>query len=436
MSNIRICVLAEAELGGTGKAATIYATQLVNRGYDVDYLTAKGPRTEFLKLNRVRVIDAANSDADLYDYIVQNRPNIIHQHVPGYPVINHLYPALKRLPEKKRPKLIETNVFGRLEDPNGEKAVAFRMFVSMASAAQAFRRAHIADLLQSLNRHSVLYNPVLPSRAIHPADRNDFRTELGVSEREVLAVRVGRPGHKWASWECQAHSIARKKIPHLRLLVMEPPQWLTNHIECGDFGDGIIVRKETSDFDWLEQLYASADLMIHASDWGESFGYTIAEGMAAGLPVITRSTPWCDNAQVELVRNRTTGFVCWSVPEMARRLADLSGNQDERERMGSAARERILALADVNDEGEILNEVIQHIVMGRSLSKITERNARLLDFTKYFPRLERDTSESFKKHPLDFTIGSFYAGYRCLRSSVRAMGTRAGRLVSDKFSLN
>ena len=415
-----IAVLAKTELGGTEKAATIYATQLAARGYKVDYLASKGPRTEFLMSHGVRVVDAANSDATLYDYIKQSRPNVIHQHVPGYPVTNRLYQALSRFAPNERPKVIETNVFGRLEDPQSEKFVDFRMFISMASAAQAFRRARIRNIGPLLERHTVLYYPVLPSKRINAGAREEFRRHLGIAADEVLAVRVGRPGHKWRSWECEAYDLARKQSPSLRLLLMEPPPVLRRKIERGDFGDGIIVLKETSDFTWLEQLYASADLMIHASDWGESFGYTIAEAMAAGLPVITRSTPWGDNAQVELVRNGETGFVCWSVPEMARRLVEVTKNQLVRSRMGAAGLERINGLANVDREIDIVEEVIKFCLGNGVTAKIAVRNARLLDFIHRFPELEKTTSEKFLRHPIDFATGSLFAYYRILRSRFRS----------------
>jgi glycosyltransferase involved in cell wall biosynthesis len=421
VNSTRVAVVANAGLGGTEKAATIYAIELAARGYEVDYLTSAGPRTGFLNSHGVKVVDEASSDVDLYNYIKRSRPHLIHQHVPGYPTCNRLYKALGRLEPDQRPKVIETNVFGRLEDPESEQFVDFRLFISMASAAQAFRRARIQNIQRLLDRHTVVYYPVLPPKKFDSAARTEFRRHLGVAESEVLAVRVGRPGHKWATWECEAYAVAKKTVPELRLFVMEPPRNLVNKITSGRFGAGIIVRRETSDFAWLEQLYASADLMIHASDWGESFGYTIAEGMAAELPVITRSTPWCDNAQVELVKNRQTGFVCWSVPEMARRLMELASNETKRREMGTAAQQRILSLANPEKETDLLEAGIAFCLHNKVSPKLVERNAQLLKFTKQFARLERATSELRSQHPVDFAVASLYSCYRTLRAKLRAI---------------
>src|SRR5260370_35878059 len=235
-----------------------------------------------MRSHGVRALTGARSVESLLAYIEQARPHIIHQHVPGYPTTNPLYATLTQLPEQIRPKVIETNVFGRLEDSDSARMVDFRFVISAASATQAFRRAGIHPSTETLGRQTVLYYPVIRPddsvSTIDPEIRRNLGAELNVKEDEILAVRIGRPGHKWAAWECDAHAIARRRSPELRLFLMEPPSWLAAEIGRRQHGDGIIVRKATSDFAWLEKLYASADLMIHASDWGESFGYTIAEG--------------------------------------------------------------------------------------------------------------------------------------------------------------
>jgi glycosyltransferase involved in cell wall biosynthesis len=432
-NKIRIAVLASAGLGGTEKAATTYAVGLAKRGYLVDYLGDHGPRESYLIDHGVQAINVGTTPKELCAYIESAKPHIIHQHVPGYPFGNPLYPALAQLRHgSRKPKIIETNVFGRLEDPEATGLIDFRLFISMASAAQAFRRAGLQLNAEILRHQTVLYYPVSPPdnsvSKIDKLTRRSFRAELGVQENEIIAVRIGRPSHKWAAWECEAYATAKKIAPTLRLFLMEPPCNLMKKITSGRFGTGIIVRKETSNFTWLEKLYASADLMIHASDWGESFGYTIAEGMAAELPVITRSTPWCDNAQVELVKNRETGFVCWSIPEMGRRLIELCENAPLRSKIGAAAAQRILRLADVETEIDILEETIVLCLGEEASGKIAARNVRLLDFVDEFPTMERDTSEMFwGDHPADFAVGSLYALYRESRAGLRSILNRRQR---------
>jgi glycosyltransferase involved in cell wall biosynthesis len=430
-----VAVFAGASIGGTEKGATIYAAGLAERGYPVDYVSREGPRSSHLRNCGVRCIDSPRDEKDVCDYLSTAQPAIIHQHVAGYPTPNLVYPALRILKRSGRPmpKLIETNIFGRLEEPESDCFTVFRMFISAASAAQAFRRAGIRLSPEQLERQTVLYYPVPPpevSRFTIPAEqRRAVRLQLGVSETEVLAVRVGQPGHKWNSSEAHAFRLAKSLQPDLalRMLLMEPPPHLQAATASGRFGRGIIVRPATSDFEWLESVYAASDLMIHASDWGESFGYTIAEGMAAGLPIITRSTPWGDNAQVELVQNGQTGFVCRSIAEMARRLVDLSSNDELRNQLGHAGRERILALADPQREIGILEEIIHLVMHGVRGPNLEQRGRDLLAYAKEFPSAQRDFSERLSEHFRDGIAGTLYSRYRLARSRSRSILNRIRR---------
>ena len=48
-------------------------------------------------------------------------------------------------------------------------------------------------------------------------------------------------------------------------------------------------------------MYAACDVFVTAAEIGESHSYAIEEAMALRLPVVTSSTPWVDNAQIEQV---------------------------------------------------------------------------------------------------------------------------------------
>lgn len=423
---MRLAVWAGTGVGGTEKAATTYAAGLAQRGYEVDYLAPNGPRSDLLKKCGVRQIDVAPTSDSLRDYLKLVHPDIIHQHAPGYPVGNPLYSALREM-GVNRPKLIETNVFGRLEDAESEGLVDFRLFITMASGAQAAFRAGLKPTPGFFECQTVVYYPVAEPPAFDEGACAALREELRIPADDVLAVRVGRPGGKWAAWECEAFRAARETVHGLRLFLMEPPHALRARIERGVYGEGIVIRPVTSDFDWLARLYAASDLMIHTSDHGESFGYTIAEGMAAGLPVITRSTPWADNAQVELVRNGESGFVCWSVPEMGRRLVDLAQDRELRENLGRAAKVRILGLAAENHELDVLEEVIACVLHGKRGEKLRERTVASIDFAKDFRQLERQTSERNLHHKFDQSKATAYSAFRKARSAVRASFNRMRR---------
>ena len=201
---------------------------------------------------------------------------------------------------------------------------------------------------------------------------------------------------------------------------MEPSQSLIKKVKSRQYGDGIIVKPVTTDFDWLSMLYAAADFMIHASDGGESFGYTIAEGMTAGLPIITRTTPWGDNAQVELVDHEKTGYVCNSVAGMSAAIQALVNDPPLRERMGANARSRIHQLANPETEVAILENIANGLINGKVPELAQERSRQVLAFAETFGTREQAVLESTRSDlKAAYLIGSLYAVYRRGRSSAR-----------------
>jgi glycosyltransferase involved in cell wall biosynthesis len=423
---MRVAVWAGNSIGGTEKAATLFAVGLAGRGYQVDFLGPRGPRTEQLEQAGVPILNIVLDKASLASYLRHAKPDVVHQHVPGYPIENPLYEILSDL-RVEAPHLIETNVFGRFEDPAAAKFLKYRMFVSLSAAVKAFSRAGRRLDAHALESCTVLYNPLELMPALAASERIRFRMQLGVAQGDILVLRIGQrafpgqPGNKWKRWECEAFARAKVRAPALRLLMMEPPADIWRDVEAACYGPGIILRKNTSDFAWLQKLYAAADAMIHASSYGESFGYTIAEAMGAGSPVIVRTTPWGDNAQVELVANGETGFVCASVAEMSRRLADLALNPDLRLAMGRRSRDRIQAKGNLETELNVLEDVLSCVCTGTRGPALEMRGRELLSFANQFTHLEWTISEPFRHQPWHYFGARLYATYRRAR-------TRAARL--------
>lgn len=421
---IRLLIFAGGGIGGTEKCASVFAELLHKRGYEVGFVSTLGPRIRALSDLGIQIITPESDPRLLADKILAFNPVVIHQHVPGYAFDNILYKALDLLLENNI-KLLETNVFGRLEDRVGWKKVDYRFFVSSASGTQAFRRAKLKVDDQILKKHSVLNYPVyLAGNESNLSKSQIIRKELGVSDGEVLFFRIGQPGKKWELWEFEAFRKIKSEVPYARLLLMEPPKNLIEKIELEAEKLGIILRKVTTDFNWLEDLNRAGDIALHASAWGESFGYTIAEAMSAGKPVITLSTPWGDNAQVELVENRKTGFVCISVGEMARRGIELARSLKQRTKMGKAGVERIAAISDPERETDLLEAAIHSVLGDRSNSLLEGRRIAFKNFAKNFQKREFTFSESLKEYPLEKSAALLFMIYKCCRAYLRNLKAR------------
>ncbi|HUB67341.1 MAG TPA: glycosyltransferase family 4 protein [Candidatus Methylacidiphilales bacterium] len=417
-SKFNVAVWAGNSIGGTEKAAGLLAVELARRGHHPVYLSSPGPRDAALAQGNVPRITPPDNASALAEFLKAGQIDIIHQYVPGYPHASPIYEAL-RLLGGERPRLIETNIFGRLEDPQSEDWIDFRCFISCASAVQAFQRSRRSLNAGTLIKNTVLYFPtaLLDDAARQRPQRDEIRRELGLQPHEILVLRFGRPGHKWNRDEVDVFQQARRRNPSLRILLMEPSEDIWREIEAGQWGDGIILRRALSDFDRLAAIYSAGDLMLHMSDWGESFGYTIAEAMQYGLPVITRSTPWCDNAQVELVEHGVTGYVCNSRAGAAEGILRLATDSSLRRELGAASAARIDSLSNISREADLLEEILAHAVSGQPLREVIRRNQELLRFQATFAAREKRILE------LDLPglatarwEGAGYGVYRILRA--------------------
>jgi hypothetical protein len=200
------------------------------------------------------------------------------------------------------------------------------------------------------------------------------------------------------------------------MLLMAPREDIWREVESGLWGEGILLRPTLSDFDRLAAIYTAGDLMLHMADWGESYGYTIAEAMQLGLPLVTQSTPWGDNAQVELVEHGRTGFVCSTCRGAVDALLRLARDQKLCRQLGAAAVERIDSLSNPVRETDLLEEIIGHVAQGQPLKKVVERNRELLQFGSSFAKREKRVWE--REAPgLRFACwkGACYGVYRKLR---------------------
>jgi glycosyltransferase involved in cell wall biosynthesis len=416
---MKIVVIAGGGMGGTEKAAYLFAAELSRRGYEVDALTqADGCRVGSLLEAGVRVREIRADRDGFESYIREARPDVIHNHTSGYADHRALYHALDNV-GTNRPRLIETNVFGRLKDAYEGDRVDMRMFVSMASGCQAFLRPRFDRRDPSPDRQTVLYNPLPHEAAAPESPAKVSRSSLGIPEGDCVFIRVGRPGHKWASWECEAFRQAKVSHSNLRLILMEPPEALKQDIAAGRYGDGIHVLEATSDQEFIDGLYRMSDAMLHASRFGESYGYTLAEGMREGLPVITRTTPWADNAQVELVSHEQSGLVCGGVSGMAYAIGILAADDAKRRLMAQEGIDRVKSLSDLASETDLLEEVLRFVVSGERGERMKARyDSWMRFFNGGFRDREWNILERANRHGISYARARTHSFYRNIHASL------------------
>ncbi len=175
-----------------------------------------------------------------------------------------------------------------------------------------------------------------PFKAAAPSLR-----KLGVTQERLLVGWVGRLSReKGPDILLSAVAEMRSEFPNARfILVGEGPDRLELERSIGLLGLGGMVELQGQRTD-MPSVYASCDLMVSSSR-REGLPMAILEGMASGLPWVATSV----GDVPTLVRDGQTGGLVppENVEMLAKCLASMMRNPEERDRMGLAARHLIEA---------------------------------------------------------------------------------------------
>jgi glycosyltransferase involved in cell wall biosynthesis len=376
--------LTNLGLGGTEKAACRWACGLHARGYEVAVLTLRdGPRRAELESSGIRVRVADPSREAVESALRELYPEIIHAHAPGHPHDGDvLGEALAAVP-KKIP-VVQTNIFGKFENSREDRWTDFRLFISWTSCVQAARRSFQPLNTAFFRRASVAVYPLDPDDGPGKPERAAFRQMHGVRDNEVLFGRLSRPEpNKWTDLPLESFRLALRRNPHIKLLLREPPPAIAQMLATAPDRDHFLILNATSDREELRRTMASLDVVLHTSSIGESFGYGIAEPMNFGKPVIANSTPWADQAQIELVRHGECGFIAGTASVMANAMLMLAGDSAMRARLGRAAQLHIRALSQPEVSLDRLEGAIKAVIAGSDNPRLSEDLATAKEAAAY-----------------------------------------------------
>ena len=239
--------------------------------------------------------------------------DIFHIHSSGLPN-EWMNEVLKRFSSKT--KIVQTNIFGGYCDKI-HNLIDLKLFVSEATLLKykLFGGA--------LNKNfEVLYNPVHEEKEI---------TKHRNTKSKFIIGRIARPDVlKWDfDFELLLKLIKHSNIDFL-LKIVGVPEEVKPALEASNI-DIQFIDKIESEVE-LDDFYSSIDVLLHLSSIGESFGCVFVEAMNFGVPVIVKSMPisrykfWRDNAQVEIIDNNITGYVCNNILSMRDALLILTNN--------------------------------------------------------------------------------------------------------------
>jgi glycosyltransferase involved in cell wall biosynthesis len=398
MASIPVLHIADTfSYGGTEKTMQILCAALQQRGsFEVHagVWNSGGSREDWVKEHVAHVVSFHRSAEQLTRYIREYRIRIVHVHRSNHQMLA----VLRVLAQISDIRVIETNAFGKITTDPVESVVAIRAFVS-AFCADRFRKAHPEQDEQIfLSTSVVLYNPIDPNDFPEYSSEytSAFKRSLGIRDEERVITRVGRADdNKFGDMCVLMMPYLLKKNPHVRLVLQSAPSRIERFVRKHTLSEQVIILPETADTKALGLLYAATDVAVHSSLIGESFGCSLAESMMYRKPVVVNTTPYFDNAQIEVVDNNSTGYIVDNPESFAEAVHQLLSKDALRIQYGERGYQKAMRLYSV---GHVVTQL--ETIYARMLSRASVADIFPQDMIASLPAREHDI---FAPRPFAYT---------------------------------
>ncbi len=376
----------QLSIGGTEKALETFADYLNKDFFNVFAcgILNGGVREKTLREKGIETTVFFGDQTKFFNYLKDKKIDVLHIHRSGKNegfVIQVAKKAGVRV-------IVETNVFGLSDNGETEKMIDFHLLVSKTATLKYLEKAHMS-LESFLAKGRVIYNPVNLEdfERFKPSQQRieQFRNELGVGKEDPLICRIGRPDiWKWSKFSIDMMIQLVKMIPNVKFLIVGGDLDEVNlkikklGLERNFVNIGLVSESD------LILAYYSIDILVHSSRIGESFGYTIAEAMVAGKPVVVNSTPWADNAQIEILDYGKTGLIANTPKTYADAVAYLINNKAEAQKMGQLAQEKACGEFDAKKITKMVEKLYVELLSKKGLINDKETIDRYKE-VNYYP---------------------------------------------------
>jgi glycosyltransferase involved in cell wall biosynthesis len=283
----------------------------------------------------------------------RHRPDVVHLHYVGF---LGLYPWLSRLCGVRRVYFTDHTSRPAFHVPGRApllKRLATRLINHPLSGVVCVsgygHRCMMARGVLPADRFHLIYNGVDTGKgADDPARAAAFRRKHGIAEDRSIVTQVS-----WIIPEkgvgdlLEAWRLVLKETRRVQLVIVGDGE---SRLDFARFSEEMGLQEHVT---WTglvvdpfaEGVYAAADVVCQVSRWEEVFGFTIAEAMACGRPVVATRV----GGIPELVRDGETGFLVprSDVAQIAHRILELVADPGLRRRMGEAGREAAVGKFDL-----------------------------------------------------------------------------------------
>ena len=125
--------------------------------------------------------------------------------------------------------------------------------------------------------------------------------------------------------------------------------------------------------DALRECYGAIDIFIHASEIGENCGNVLNEAMLCECPVITLSTPYSNNSQVEQIVHNECGFVVGRAQEFAQAMSTLMNDGLLRAKFAREGRRSVSDRYSMDSVMNTLERIIEIVIISSNRENIRLR---------------------------------------------------------------
>ena len=290
-----------------------------------------GARAAVLERDGVRV-DVAGGDEDRLAEILRGADVVI---VMRQGVREPLLPAAARRAGIRH--LVEWNQFGHRDRSPDGRDFACHLFVSQM--VEVRYREMVGDQTPGFHqRHRVQYLPVDQTLRELAPPRAEAKEALGLDPARPVVGRIGRATDaKWRDLLVDMVPKLLSLVPEAQVVFVGATPAKRRRLKRKGVLERCLLLEPTTDEKRLAAITAACDVSVGASRIGESLGLANLEAMSLGIPVVTCSTPWADNAQVEFVEHGVTGLIANHPRPFAEAVATLLRDDELRSRLGVAA---------------------------------------------------------------------------------------------------
>ena len=305
-----------------------------------------GDRLELIKALAEETFISEDA-SEMVKWIKSKQIDIVHFHRMGDPDPK----LIDTFRNAGIPALLEHNIFAHFDNTSDRLKIKKHIFVSKAQKEIYKQRA---GLLYEGSKCLSIYNPVETETFDNFTFDRDFK--------QPIFGRYSRMDEsKWHPINIHCLPIIKSAIPESKFYVIGMPARYREAVQQIGCMDMVTEFPNTLNEQDLCAFLNKITVFTHGSIYGESFGISIAESMASGLPVVTHSGG--DSAQAELVTDGFNGYVAdpGSPQAYADKVIHLLRNPNLKQEMGLRGRQRVKEWFNVQDVTTQLEQVFESI---------------------------------------------------------------------------